>query len=340
MEQALGTAIGLGVTYLFLAVVVSALVEAISGLLSLRAKKLCQFLSRILEGGLGNTLNHPLIKTLGNASGRGNDLPSYIPTHLFSRAFLSTVGELEAKGVALEDAYQQALAALPPAAQQQVKGIVGSSIGSLDRAEKRVAEWFDASMDRLSGDYRRYVQWVTRGLAVVLVLAVNANSMTMGETFWRDPAVRDAASQLAKKALETCQVQELPAPTPSSADAAGSAGSPDATGSADAPGSAGSLDAPPQLVMVATVDGQQLDCSEFLKLTAERLPLPLGWTSAAWCAALASPLSFLKALFGMLLTMIAVSFGAPFWFDILRKVAPMLQLSGPKPKDGDKATKS
>ncbi len=328
MEQALGTAIGLGVTYLFLAVVVSALVEAISGLLSLRAKKLCQFLSRILEGGLGNTLNHPLIKTLGNASGRGNDLPSYIPTHLFSRAFLSTVGELEAKGVALEDAYQQALAALPPAAQQQVKGIVGSSIGSLDRAEKRVAEWFDASMDRLSGDYRRYVQWVTRGLAVVLVLAVNANSMTMGETFWRDPAVRDAASQLAKKALETCQVQELPAPTPSS---------PDAAGSLDAPGAA---DAPPQLAMVATVDGQQLDCSEFLKLTAERLPLPLGWTSAAWCAALASPLSFLEALFGLLLTMIAVSFGAPFWFDILRKVAPMLQLSGPKPKDGDKATKS
>jgi hypothetical protein len=38
------------------------------------------------------------------------------------------------------------------------------------------------------------------------------------------------------------------------------------------------------------------------------------------------------AFFGLLLSVIAVSFGAPFWFDILRKIVPMLPLAGPKPK--------
>jgi hypothetical protein len=348
MEQALGTAIGLGVTYLFLAVVVSALVEAISGLISLRATKLCEFITWLFRFGLkeqpaakpgdrsdyqpGATsleskfFGHPLIQTLGNAAGGRTERPSYIPAPIFVRAFLDAVAELQHKGAAIDAAYQQALATLPAEVQRQLKGIIGPAVSSLEGAEQRVTEWFNAAMDRLSGDYRRYVQRITRALAVVLVVGVNADSMSMGATFWRDPVAREAASQLARKALEQCEMQEAktverdrpvnPAAPVALPDAAAPVALPSAQPSR--------LDEDPPK--------PKLDCRELLEQTSMRLPLPLGWTSEAWCAMTGSLGGFLRAFFGLLLSVIAVSFGAPFWFDILRKIVPMLPLAGPKPK--------
>jgi hypothetical protein len=75
-------------------------------------------------------------------------------------------------------------------------------------------------------------------------------------------------------------------------------------------------------------------CPGLLDEATESLPLPLGWTSAAWHDIWQSAGSCALTLFGLLLTVIAVSFGAPFWFDLLRKVIPSLPLSGPRPKAG------
>jgi hypothetical protein len=327
MERILGVAIGLAVTYLFLSVLVLALAEAISGVLALRAEKLRQGLSRILmEGSAGLEgrsrafFKHPLIATLGYASGRRSDLPSYLPTPLFVKAFLDNVGDLRAKGAAINDAYQAALAELPPEAQVYVRGIVGQTLTTVEDAEQRVSQWFDASMQRLSGEYRRNIQWIARGIAVAVVFAMNANTLHIGATFWRDPVAREAASKFATTALERCESEYGAAAAP-----AAPAAPIDPTAPAAAAPTARTAAMPLALPKA---------CPGLLDEAAESLPLPLGWTSPAWHAIWQSAGSCALTLFGLLLTVIAVSFGAPFWFDLLRKVIPSLSLAGPRPKAG------
>ncbi len=49
--------------------------------------------------------------------------------------------------------------------------------------------------------------------------------------------------------------------------------------------------------------------------------IPLGWTSAAWAALVAGgPWAFLTKFFGLVATSLAVSLGAPFWFEILSRL--------------------
>jgi hypothetical protein len=58
---------------------------------------------------------------------------------------------------------------------------------------------------------------------------------------------------------------------------------------------------------------------------AKSLQIPLGWQTAPDDAG-----GWLLKLLGWLITVFALSFGAPFWFDVLGKVVNM-RSSGPKP---------
>jgi hypothetical protein len=55
------------------------------------------------------------------------------------------------------------------------------------------------------------------------------------------------------------------------------------------------------------------------------VPLPLGWTRAVWTATWQSPGALFAALLGLFLSFVAVCLGAPFWFDVLRRVTPLVR---------------
>jgi hypothetical protein len=59
---------------------------------------------------------------------------------------------------------------------------------------------------------------------------------------------------------------------------------------------------------------------------------PMGWTVQKW-SALGSIGDFIRKLIGLLATALAASLGAPFWFDVLRRLAPGLRQTGPKPEE-------
>ena len=63
---------------------------------------------------------------------------------------------------------------------------------------------------------------------------------------------------------------------------------------------------------------------------ANGLPLPLGWTNDAPPPIGTSPFWYLQKLLGMVLTVVGVSLGAPFWFDLLNRVVN-LRAAGAKP---------
>jgi len=275
--------IALSFVFFLLSVIVSAVTEFGAGVANLRAKTL----KAGLDGMIGDAelvekvLRHPLVRTrLLTKAGRPDNAanertPSYIAPQAFARAFRD---EVRAAGGIAADLGKQ-LTAL---------GIDPAAIGKGDL--KALEKWFDDSMARVSGWYKRKSQIIALVVAAFVAVGLNANTLRIGEYLEREPTVRSA---VVAQAEASAQKQEF-----------SNAGKGEA--SIEAAGEQAS-DAYKQ------IDG---------------LKLPLFWSGtnvphglSAWGV----------ALVGWLLTTVAISFGAPFWFDALGKLAN-LRMAGKKPE--------
>src|SRR5205085_4729592 len=114
----------------------------------------------------------PVITALAIGSGRR---PSYIPSQHFVRAVLGEGRAAVKAGETAASAYArvgQEIAALP--VENPAKGALLAIHGQVSNdvnAFRREAEgWFDDCMERLSGKYRRFVQYVVWGLSALVVI--------------------------------------------------------------------------------------------------------------------------------------------------------------------------
>ena len=272
-DRAISVVTGLAGTYLVLSLIVLSLVELISSALSRRASSLRDAVIDLIGDELGTrVLNNPALSSLGfvRTTGRAKGMPSYIQSNLFARALLAEIGSN------VDDPAVRA-------AKDLITAVVGDPTVSVEEAERRLAAWFDAAMDRLSGAYKRNTQTVSLALAVVLTVAANVDSIRLLQVFWRDTAPSARIEATVKAATAACQT-----------------------------------------------DGQSPACrDELLRFVRNADDLPVGWDIAAL-----QKLDLrgrLMWLLGLALTVLAVSRGAPFWFDLLRRFAPGMSSSGPKP---------
>ncbi|MBZ0236467.1 MAG: hypothetical protein K8M05_29335 [Deltaproteobacteria bacterium] len=303
MTRTLEVAIGLGGTYLFLSIIVLAMVEGVSGFLNRRGKNLQDALEAMLTKGVATQLlAHPIVQTLGRAGNNGKPkVPSYLGPTMFSQAMTELIARGRDAKTDLAGGYQAFLASIDDENQRKhVRQLVGEKVESVEELQRRLEAWFDSSMDRLSGAYKRNTQWFSRGFAIALVLALNVNTITMAEVLWNDPEARAAAVKEADARVRRC--------------AEGDKGTPAA--------------APPQ----PTQAGQP--CPDLIATVGEEIPFPI---QGRFWHGTSSIDGFLTTLLGLLLSIWAVSLGAPFWFDTLRKISGGIQQAGPRPaRDGKK----
>ena len=316
MEEILGVAIGLVLVFGVFAVVVSSATEAISGLVGMRAKVLVRGLRHMLGGDpdegrafVDSLYQDPLIVAIsaGKASG-----PSYLDKRTFSTALLNVTNVLGSVDQRMDDIARN-LDAGDDAADTgaggvelpaHLKGALTELWEAADREqEKFVAAlevWFDQQMDRVSGWYGRWAQFVMFFVALALAAALNVSATTVGRTLWADPAVREATVNVAQETVE------------------GGAGASDAgsseSGSFEGGSSEGGLTATD-----AAPTFEQL----------EDTGLPLGWTASAWPG---WSWELVFHILGWVLIAVAGSFGAPIWFDLLNKLVN-LRVAGKKPDD-------
>jgi hypothetical protein len=271
-SRALGVVVGLAGIYLALSMVVLCVVEMISSLRSSRAQFIRDAIRNLVGNELGvRVLNHPLVSSLGfvRASGAAEGLPSYVPSGFFARA---VIAELEK---APDDP------ALVPV-KELLDAVVGNPDASLAEVEHKIAVWFDAAMDRLSGAFKRHTQTVAVILTVVLVAGGNIDSIRLVKTLWRDAGAQTQIEALARDELKACDT-----------------------------------------------DRQSAECVDVLKRYALRQEIPMGWNRAEVERLDAS--GWIQRICGLLLTVLAVSRGAPFWFDALKRLSTGLVSSGPPP---------
>jgi hypothetical protein len=79
---------------------------------------------------------------------------------------------------------------------------------NLAKARKNVEKWFDDSMDRVSGAFKRYSQMMALIIGLILASVLNVDSIDLTLYLWREPSVREALARnaadfnLSQEALE------------------------------------------------------------------------------------------------------------------------------------------
>src|SRR6185295_2066859 len=195
--------------------------------------------------------------------------------------------------------------------------------GDVDALKKNIEIWFNNSMDRVSGWYKRRNQAFTFAVAAVLVLFLNIDTVLLVHALSENQALREA---IVKQAQIYDKTTEKPA--------------------SGAPGKPGETSGSEQIAA-----GQK----QFQELRAEvgALGLPIGWMTVPkkktggpdenadfrWFPAGDWNLwgqTLLFHLLGWIVSMFAVSLGAPFWFDMLNKIIT-IRSSGKAPEEKPKS---
>jgi hypothetical protein len=239
-------------------------------------------------------------------------LPAYIPSRTFALALIDTLNANRKEGAEAMASIKETLAAHNNKAAQALLALAIDAKGDVVAFQRNLEQWYNDAMDRVSGWYKRYTQRALIGIGLLLAIALNVSSVRVARTLWLDRDARqamvDAAGNYAKN---------NPAVT-------GSATTADAT----------KLKA--QL---------QSDVDTFNEVTTSSL-LPLGW-KRSWhsyesdfeTAPKDATFSALTVLAGWIVTALAISFGAPFWFDTLNRFMVVRSTVKPQEKSGVEGAK-
>src|SRR6185503_17479828 len=69
--------------------------------------------------------------------------------------------------------------------------------------QKRLESWFDETMQRVSGKYKRKTQLATMVIAAGVTVFMNADTVQVAHKLWVSPTLRAAAIDAAKARIES-----------------------------------------------------------------------------------------------------------------------------------------
>ena len=330
----LDVAVGMIFVYLLIALIVSSLSELIAAALKWRAKNLAAGIHRLLgstieQQATGQATNgelqslkdqmyaHPLIKCLY----KGQHGPSYIPSHTFAVVLLDLVSKADPSNPRTVEMLQNGFKVLPADLSKTLNVLLAEAGRDLKTFEEGIETWFNNSMDRVAGWYKRKSQIINVVLAVVVTALANADSILIAKALSSDPALRASLVAEAEKFSAENAQQSFSTQVPP----------------ADSPAAKNLSDAQKKL--------------ESYRSQISKLGVPLGWKAAdpkqpANPNEPADPRSFpedgwarVMKILGLLLTAVAAALGAPFWFDMLNKIIN-IRSSGKAPEEKPKSPKT
>lgn len=349
----------IGIVFIFflLSIICSSAVELWFSIMKTRARLLEEWLKRIFDSKAldseGNLLgisvgqaimDHCMVTVLSKTS----KSPSYINAETFVSALLdkitikkadskttqvqmpptnlagyittiqnSTVISGELKRTILSFAYQAQITASTisniPVNANVTTNITTTIKSDIDQFRERLENWYNTNAERLTGAMkRRKAIPATLIIGLILTVGMNADSITISKYLYNHPEV---SKTIAEKALLGIQQQKARVDTIENH-------------------------------LESSTKTQQVNIKELEKETntlqndintfKTSLPqgLPMGWQDEKydWSKEFGNSLIAILKLHGVgwLATILAINLGAPFWFDILNKIAN-LRSTGPKP---------
>ena len=202
--------IGMAFCYGSLALVVTTLQEALSAAFRLRAGMLREAVKRMLSDpqftGTARALYaHPLVNSridINDPHAPPHPGPSYIEPANFAIALIDAI---RSSGTSLDTA----IAAVPdPQLRRTLQTLYHQTGGDLQRFQAALGGWFDSTMERLSGMYKRRQLLVSFLLSLLLAILLNIDSIHLFQTLWRHPALASSISA-APAGLDAAVIDQL-----------------------------------------------------------------------------------------------------------------------------------
>ena len=235
---------------------VTAAQEWVSSLFKLRGKNLEKGIKHLVGHDIAEEFyNHPLMRTMGSK-------PSYLKSKIFSKILIDIIDS--DKKVLNENKNIEKF--IEKISNPKLKRVFQSLDIQADNLENQISEWFDAGMERASGWYQRRVQLCSILISSVLVIGMNANTITIAKTLWEDDVLRSEAVKAVEKISEK--------------------------------------------------DPSNINDKKKEEVKKAKSLFPLGWSDFVW-----SWSWFFESIIGWLITIAAMSLGAPFWFDLIGKIS-------------------
>lgn len=217
----LNLAIGLSFVFLLFSLVVTALNELILSFFDQRAKFLEEGIKELLgqnPDAIKKFFAHGLIDSYSRAA---DGTPSYIPADAFVSVVLDEVARFvpdpnAPRQVRDIEAFAKALAGTTldanPKLKQSLIALFDRAGGDLAEFKREIAGWFDGSMERVTGWYKRFAQQVLFALALATAIACNVNSLRIIQGLTADPDLRNSVVEAATGYIKKNTEAEASAP--------------------------------------------------------------------------------------------------------------------------------
>ena len=319
--------VGMFFIYFLLSIICSSVIEIILTTGKYRAKMLSKWLLSIFDkeittsGGQKVLLGQAIMDHCSTTalSPRG-EAASYIDARNFTEALLEkiTYDRTNPKSIAhdldglvsaithtemLPPELQRVLLSYASEARSTYESVSLKTVSQTELFRSKIENWYDTNMQRVSGSLKtRFVRRFTFWTALIIAIILNADTISIAQYLYSNPAVRARTAAQAYAALEDTslvrQVERLRQTRPAT-------------------------DTVSQTMQQLTdTIVARVHTIKVAKAALEDA-IPIGWSDKVF-KNVQGQFSFwliLSKIAGLLFTILAMMMGAPFWFDLLNKIA-------------------
>lgn len=233
---------------------------------------------------------------------------------------------------------------LPDQVKEGLVTLIDAAGSDVAKARENIEQWFNSTMERVSGWYKRRTQLIILILGFGIAAVFNIDSIVMAGRLATDKSLRESLVAASEEYAKAGAASAAASPSPAVSPAAASPASPSAAPATPAaspnhnqssvpaaspvvtPSAAGSPassePSPTPATSPSLTKAEQTFEDDYKRL--ENLGLPIGWDTTEANKLLSQGIvtnkrAWTRKLIGLLITALAVSLGAPFWFDLLNK---------------------
>ena len=329
--------------YFLMSIICNAIFEGFSSIWKIRAKLLEEWIRTTLPKLAESFLDHSII----NGLSKKGDATAYISGKNFSLVLLDAIAKkanaipqsLDELSTMLDNAVKDNPDFIPDDLKRplqlfiveakEASKIQGQLKTQFELYHDKVEKWFDSMMERVSGNYKRKASYFTLAIAFVSTLAMNIDSISIAKYLYANPESREKLAVVAYSAPNNNEYQSqvsLISRTDTTTRR---------------------IDSLQQVITHVTNTISQVDSNQKYLATF----IPIGWNQQAEFSIFISQhkdlkpecwawtLFYISKGFGLLITVFAICLGAPFWFDVLGKIANLRSSLKPLTNEEKKKTK-
>ena len=338
------------VVYLVFSIIVYVIVEWIAGLLHLRGNTLKDAIVKLFNGtpyqDFGEKIfQHPQIENLKNYKGK---LPSYIPANNVAVALIDLVKEKASVTKAtikhgeaaideprmVYELYKDGLRQLDNSSSKLAGGqsstkktfltSVTEQTNDLKSLTSAIEKWYNDYMDRVTGWYKMNIKIIVLVIGALVTIGFNVDTLHIINTAATDPKTRERLNMFADQIIKDSLVNSIVMQQRNDQDYFEDYVNDDSFGGKDS--------ADQNRIRDSLVDANvNKNMEEFKRMNQMiyKWELPVGWD-------VKKEHSFFWTIVGWLITALALSAGAPFWFDLLKRLVN-IRNAGIKPEPTKKS---